>query len=36
VSDVLEATISELASGQKQVKPALDEAAAKVRRIMRA
>jgi multiple sugar transport system substrate-binding protein len=36
VSDVLEATISELVSGQKQVKPALDEAAAKVRRIMRA
>ena len=36
VSDVLEATISELAAGQKQVKPALDEAAAKVRRIMRA
>jgi multiple sugar transport system substrate-binding protein len=36
VSDVLEAAISELASGQKQVKPALDEAAAKVRRIMRA
>jgi multiple sugar transport system substrate-binding protein len=36
VSDILEATISELAAGQKQVKPALDEAAAKVRRIMRA
>ena len=36
VSDVLEATISELASGKGQVKPALDDAAARVRRAMRA
>ena len=36
VSDVLEATISELASGKGQVKPALDDAAARVRKAMRA
>jgi multiple sugar transport system substrate-binding protein len=36
VSDVLEATISELASGKVQVKPALDDAAARVRKAMRA
>ena len=36
VSDVLEASISELASGKGQVKPALDDAAARVRRAMRA
>lgn len=36
VSDVLEASISELASGKGQVKPALDEAAARVRKAMRA
>lgn len=36
VSDVLEASISELASGTKQVKPVLDDAAARVRKIMRA
>jgi multiple sugar transport system substrate-binding protein len=35
VSDILEASISELASGQKQVKPVLDDAAAKARRAMR-
>lgn len=35
VSDILEATISELASGQAQVKPALDAAAARVRRALR-
>jgi multiple sugar transport system substrate-binding protein len=36
VSDVLEATISELATGKTQVKPALDDAASRVRRAMRA
>ena len=36
VSDVLEATISELAAGKTQVKPALDDAAARVRKAMRA
>jgi multiple sugar transport system substrate-binding protein len=36
VSDVLEATISELATGKTQVKPALDEAAARVRKALRA
>jgi multiple sugar transport system substrate-binding protein len=36
VSDVLEAAISDLATGTKQVKPVLDDAAARVRRIMRA
>ena len=36
VSAVLEATISELASGKGQVKPALDDAAARVRKAMRA
>ena len=36
VSDVLEASISELASGKGPVKPALDDAAARVRRAMRA
>ena len=36
VSDVLEASISELATGTKQVKPVLDDAAARVRKIMRA
>ena len=36
VSDVLEASISELASGKGQVKPALDDAAARVRKAMRA
>lgn len=36
VSDVLEAAISDLASGTKQVKPVMDEAASRVRRIMRA
>ena len=36
VSDVLEATISDLATGKAQVKPALDDAAAKVRRALRA
>ena len=35
VSDILEATISELVGGQTQVKPALDAAAARVRRAMR-
>ncbi len=35
VSDVLEATISELASGQSAVKPALDAAALRVRRALR-
>ena len=35
VSDILEATISELIGGQAQVKPALDAAAAKVRRALR-
>jgi multiple sugar transport system substrate-binding protein len=35
VSDVLEAAISDLATGTKQVKPVMDEAAARVRRIMR-
>ena len=36
VSDVLEASISELASGKAQVKPTLDDAAARVRKAMRA
>lgn len=36
VSDVLEAAISDLATGTKQVKPVMDEAASRVRRIMRA
>ncbi len=36
ISDLLEATVSELATGKKQVKPALDEAASRARRIMRA
>jgi multiple sugar transport system substrate-binding protein len=36
VSDVIEATISELATGKAQVKPALDDAAARVRRALRA
>jgi multiple sugar transport system substrate-binding protein len=36
VSDVLEATISELATGKAQVKPALDDAASRVRRALRA
>jgi multiple sugar transport system substrate-binding protein len=36
VSDVLEAAISELATGKVQVKPALDNAAARVRKILRA
>ncbi len=35
VSDVLEATISEIAAGQVAVKPGLDAAAARVRRVMR-
>ena len=35
VSDILEASISELASGKTQVKSALDDAAARVRRAMR-
>ena len=35
VSDILEAAISNLAGGQAQVKPALDAAAAKVRRALR-
>ena len=35
VSDVLEASISELASGKTQVKATLDDAAARVRRVMR-
>ncbi|MFN0160095.1 MAG: ABC transporter substrate-binding protein [Burkholderiales bacterium] len=35
VSDVLEATISEIASGKTQVKPALEAAAARVRRALR-
>ena len=36
VSDVLEATMSELVTGKTQVKPALDEAAARARKILRA
>jgi multiple sugar transport system substrate-binding protein len=36
VSDVLESTISELAAGKTQVKPALDDAAARARKAMRA
>jgi multiple sugar transport system substrate-binding protein len=36
VSDVLEASISELVAGKARVKPTLDDAAARVRRIMRA
>ncbi len=36
VSDILEASISELAGGKTQVKPALDDAAARVRKAMRA
>jgi multiple sugar transport system substrate-binding protein len=35
VSDILEATISELVGGQAQVKPALEAAAAKVKRALR-
>jgi multiple sugar transport system substrate-binding protein len=35
VSDVLEASISELAAGKAQVKPTLDEAASRVRRALR-
>ncbi|MBL8382782.1 MAG: sugar ABC transporter substrate-binding protein [Burkholderiales bacterium] len=35
VSDVLEATISEIAAGRTQVKPALEAAAARVRRALR-
>lgn len=35
VSDVLEASISELASGKTQVKATLDDAAARVRKVMR-
>lgn len=36
VSDILESAISELASGKTQVKPALDDAASRVRKVMRA
>lgn len=36
ISDLLEATVSELATGSVQVKPALDQAAARARKIMRA
>ncbi|MFM6991993.1 MAG: ABC transporter substrate-binding protein [Rhodoferax sp.] len=36
VSDILEASISELASGKAQVKPTLDDAAARVRKALRA
>lgn len=36
VSDVLESAISELAAGKTQVKPALDNAAARARKILRA
>lgn len=36
VSDILESAISELATGKTQVKPALDDAAARVRKVMRA
>ena len=36
VSDILEATMSELISGKNQVKPALDDAAARCRKILRA
>lgn len=36
VSDVLEATISDLATGKVQVKPALDDAAARARKALRA
>ena len=36
VSDLLEATMSELATGSVQVKPALDQAAARARKILRA
>jgi multiple sugar transport system substrate-binding protein len=36
VSDLLEATISEIISGKVQVKPAMDEAAARSRKILRA
>ena len=35
VSDILEAAISEIVSGQAQVKPALDSAASRVRRALR-
>ena len=35
VSDLLEATMSELATGKTQVKPALDEAASRARKILR-
>jgi len=35
LSDLLEATMSELATGKTQVKPALDEAASRARRILR-
>ncbi len=36
VSDILEASISDLAGGKTQVKPALDDAAARVRKALRA
>lgn len=36
VSDLLEATMSDLATGKTQVRPALDAAAARARKIMRA
>jgi multiple sugar transport system substrate-binding protein len=36
VSDILEAAISELAAGKTQVKPALDDAASRARRALRA
>ena len=36
VSDILESSISELASGKAKVKPTLDDAAARVRKAMRA
>jgi multiple sugar transport system substrate-binding protein len=36
VSDLLEAAISDLATGKSQVKPALDDAASRARRILRA
>lgn len=36
VSDLLEATMSELITGKTQVKPALDEAASRARKILRA
>ena len=35
ISDLLEATMSELAGGRKAVKPALDEAASRARRMLR-